>query len=203
MRLLTQVLLVCTCLLAEQAIADPLTDGKNAYAVGKYANALALFKPLAKQGNAEAQTSLGRMYAEGQGVRRDYPEAAKWFRLAAEQGNASAQQSLGVLYDKGQGVPKDYQEAMKWFRMAAEQGNASAQQNLSVMYSEGHGVPQDYVLALMWEYISASNAAIADSEGQTRLIEQPDTIAVRMSPKQIARAKGLATKCAANNLKGC
>jgi len=202
-QLLKQVLLVCACLLAEQVIADSLTDGKNAYVVGKYAKAEKLFRPLAKQGNAEAQTSLGRMYAEGQGVRQNYKEAVKWFRLAAEQGHASAQQSLGVMYDKGRGVPKDYNEAMKWFRLAAEQGNASAQQNLVVMYSEGHGVPQDYVLALMWEYISASNAAIADSEGQTQLIEQPNSVAMHMTTKQIAKARGLAGKCTVNQFKGC
>ena len=38
------------------------------------------------QGNADAQFSLGVLYAEGRGVPQDYVEAARWFRRAAEQG---------------------------------------------------------------------------------------------------------------------
>jgi len=52
---------------------------------GDHATALNKFLPLANQGNAEAQLELGLMYADGQGVPRDYKEAVKWFRLAADQ----------------------------------------------------------------------------------------------------------------------
>jgi uncharacterized protein len=47
------------------------------------------------------------MYYNGQGVRQDYTEAAKWTRKAAEQGNTPAQADLGILYWNGQGVQKD------------------------------------------------------------------------------------------------
>jgi len=40
----------------------------------------------AEQGDAGAQLSLGLMYAIGQGVPRDYAQAAAWYRKAAEQG---------------------------------------------------------------------------------------------------------------------
>ena len=33
------------------------------------------------------------MYLAGQGVRKNYSEAAKWLRLAAEQGSAEAQRT--------------------------------------------------------------------------------------------------------------
>ena len=81
----------------------------------------------ADQGDASAQYNLGVMYAEGQGVRKDDVEAAKWFRKAADQGLARAQYNLGVMYAEGQGVPKDYVEAEKWVREAADQGLALAQ----------------------------------------------------------------------------
>ncbi len=41
-------------------------------------------------GNADAQTALGTMYAQGQGAPQNYTEAAKWFRLAADQKEATA-----------------------------------------------------------------------------------------------------------------
>jgi hypothetical protein len=63
------------------------------------------------------------MYANGQGVPRDYVESVKWYRKAAEQGNANAQHGLGVMYHNGFGVERDDNEATKWFRKAAEQGH--------------------------------------------------------------------------------
>jgi len=54
--------------------------------------------PLAEQGHARAQASLGMMYAEGRGVIPDYKTAIKWHTLAADQGNALAQATLGILY---------------------------------------------------------------------------------------------------------
>src|SRR5450756_1554132 len=115
-QLLKQVLLVCVCLLAltGQAIADSLSDAKRAYHAKDFAKAASLYTPLAKQGNADAQTELGVMYDNGQGVTQDYKEAVKWFQLAANQGNAEAQANLGVKYDKGQGVPQDYALAYMW-----------------------------------------------------------------------------------------
>ena len=53
---------------------------------GEYTTAMRLFRPLANQGNAAAQTNLGLMYGTGLGVPMDYVEAMKWYRLAADQG---------------------------------------------------------------------------------------------------------------------
>jgi len=44
---------------------------------------------------AAAQSNLGLMYADGQGVAQNYAEAVRWCRLAADQGNAAAQSNLG------------------------------------------------------------------------------------------------------------
>jgi TPR repeat protein len=106
----------------------------------------------AASGEAAAQCGLGMMYAKGQGVPRDYAQAALWLRKAAEQGEAEAQDALGVLYGNGQGVPQDYAQAALWFRKAAEQGNANAQYNLGTWYEEGvnQGVPQDDTQAAFW-----------------------------------------------------
>jgi TPR repeat protein len=119
------------------AWAGPLEDGVAAYQRGDYATALRIYRPLAAQGNASAQSNLGLMYALGRGVAQNYAEAVKWFRLAAAQGDAGAQLTLGFMYDNGQGVTQDYAEAVKWYRLAAAQGLASAQYNLGVTYETG------------------------------------------------------------------
>ena len=108
-----------------------------------YATALKTIRPLAEQGDAEAQTYLGVMYVGGLGVQKDEKEAAKWFRLSAAKGNADAQCNLALLYVSGEGVAQDFKEAAKWYRLAADQGNARAQFSLGVMYSGGIGVAKD------------------------------------------------------------
>jgi TPR repeat protein len=59
---------------------------EDAYWRDDYATAFKECKPLADAGDARAQTNLGWMYAEGEGVEQDYKEAIKWFELTAEQG---------------------------------------------------------------------------------------------------------------------
>ena len=69
------------------------------------------FRLAAEQGDASAQTNLGLMYEQGDGVPQDDAEAAKWYRLAAEKGEARAQNNLAGMYYDGVGVPQDYAEA--------------------------------------------------------------------------------------------
>ncbi len=56
---------------------------EEAYDSGDYATALRLWRPLAEQGHADAQYSLGVMYNQGRGVPQDYVQAHMWFNLAA------------------------------------------------------------------------------------------------------------------------
>ena len=68
---------------------------------GDFATALGEFRPLAEQGDADAQYNLGVMYEKGKGVPQNYKTAVKWYRLSAEQGYASAQGNLGRMYARG------------------------------------------------------------------------------------------------------
>jgi uncharacterized protein len=106
---------------AASVAAEPFTDAANALHEHDYATALQLMRPPAEQGNADAQSILGGMYAYGWGVPQDYATAVSWYRKAAEQGDAGCQFDLGVMYDKGQGVLQDYVLAHMWFNLAAVQ----------------------------------------------------------------------------------
>jgi len=84
-----------------------------------YVTAEQLYRSLAEKGDASAQHSLGKMYENGQGVRRDPAEAAKWYRLAADQGHTGAQFYLGGMYASGDGVPRDYVQAYMWLDLSS------------------------------------------------------------------------------------
>ena len=63
--------------------AQDFYKGSVAAHSGDYVTALKQWLPLAEQGNASAQYSIGWMYGSGNGVAQDYAEALKWYRLAA------------------------------------------------------------------------------------------------------------------------
>ena len=88
------------------AQAQDWDKGAAAYDSGDYVTALQEFKPLAKQGNALAQTLLGAMYEHGLGVPQDHKEAVRLYGKAAEQGFAPGQTNFGAMYDQAKGVLK-------------------------------------------------------------------------------------------------
>ena len=65
-------------------------QGMRARNSGDHETALNILRPLAEQGDADAQVELGDMYSVGSVVPLDYVEAVKWFRKAADQGYANA-----------------------------------------------------------------------------------------------------------------
>ena len=107
---------------ANSVFGADFQKGWDASKKGDYATALKEWRPLAEQGDANAQSNLGWMYDNGLGVLEDDKEAVKWYRLAAGQGEASAQFHLGWMYAYGLGVFEDDKEAVKLYRLAAKQG---------------------------------------------------------------------------------
>jgi len=196
MRKLLLTMTLALLLGVETAPAGPFEDGSAAYQRGDYAEALKWYRLSAEQGNAGAQTNLGVMYDNGQGVGQDKAEAVKWYRLAAARGSAEAQYNLGEMYAEGQGVAQDYGEALTWYRQSAARGNADAQVNLGEMYVEGQGVAKDLVRAHMW--FNLGGAAGASDGGQDRIL-----IEAVMTPKQIAEANKLARECQQRNFRDC
>lgn len=168
------------------AHADPLRDAQAAYDRGLYARALEIWRPLAEQGNAEAQVGLANLYLGGYGATRDEAEAMAWFRKAADQGNASGQFSLGSLY-YGR---KDYGSAAPWYRRAAEQGHAIAQVRLGRMYAEGLGVGRDDAQAYKWFAVAATRSS--DNYARSNALQGRDSVAGRLTPNQRALGQKLA-----------
>lgn len=176
--------------------AQDVRLGRSAYASGNYSVALENLKPLAEQGDSSAQTYLGWMYRNGEGVPQDYAESIRWFRLSAAQGVAVGQYLVGDAYMKGEGVEKDYKEAIKWIRLAAEQAYSSAMYSLGEAYESGYGVDKDKIKAHMWFNLAAAQGFVF-SDGRR------DKIAENMKPSDLEEAQRLATICFSSEYKNC
>ena len=94
---------------------------------------------LAEQGDADAQTALGCLYAIGRGVPQDDSEAAKWFRLAAEGGDPVGQSSLGARTLTGEVSLKTTAKRSSGFGLPLNKG-MRRRSNLAIAYARGRGV---------------------------------------------------------------
>jgi len=124
-------------------IPNPVSDftqkdryklGLRWYQQGQYDIAKKMWKPLAENGDCDAEYALGLLYFNGLSVRKNRSTALEWWGRAAEQAQPQALNSLGVVYShqrvpyttldckKGCGEAKNLQEAYKWFGLAKEYG---------------------------------------------------------------------------------
>ena len=158
--------LVIVLMCASAVHAGDFEDGVKALDRKDYATALSKFRRAAQRGEARAQSMLGEMYANGQGVEPDFKEALRLYRLAAQNGDVKIQNTLGLIYQIGFGVEQSDKEAVRWWKLAAAQGNASAQFNLGSMYDNGQGVAQDYKEAVRWYKLAAAQG---DARAQGKL----------------------------------
>lgn len=71
-----------------------------------YARAVKLYCDGARLGDAEAQFSLGWMYANGRGVERDDGRAAYFFDLAAKQGHVQAERMRRLVGTPSSEIPE-------------------------------------------------------------------------------------------------
>jgi len=172
-RLMTVALLLG---LASPVAAGLYNDAATAYVRGDFQTALRILRPLAEQGDANAQFNLGVMYKRGDGVPQNTAEAAKWYEKAAGQGYAPAQYNLASLYEKGLGVPPDYPKAAGLYRAAAEQGLAEAENNLCGMYRNGRGVSQNDAEAAKWCLRSAEHGYTIAQYNLGRMYESGDGV---------------------------
>lgn len=172
LKTLAGLLFLCFCI---PVYAD-LESGVDAYKRGHYAAALEILRPLAEQGNVDAQFHLGLMYANGYGVTQDPQRAAEWFNKAVGKFDASAPFNIGVMYYDGQGAPKDRKIAAAWFLKAAQLGDREAQFNLALMYDRGDGVAANIHEAIKW-YEQAALQGVTEAQSTLGDIYIEDRVA--------------------------
>lgn len=133
---------VLVAFLAVPASAQSVKAGIDAWQRADYAGAVAIWRPLAQQGDPEAAFNLGQAYRLGRGVPLDLGAAQMWYQRAADKGSVDAQTNLGLLlFQNG-----DHAAGLKWLRRAAEQGDPRALLVYGTALYNGDGVPQDRLL---------------------------------------------------------
>ncbi len=108
-------------------------------------------KAQAAAGKVRAMYLLGKAYDEGDGVKQDYAEAAKWYEMATDKNDLVAPGKLAVLVAKGQGGEKqDYARARTLFLLSAQNGDRDSQMYLAFLLAGGLGGKKDYEGAATW-----------------------------------------------------
>ena len=92
------------------------------YMAGNYKTAFLEALKRGEEGDATAQTLLGRMYMEGYAVAIDGARAALWFGRAAKQGDPQAELRYGLLVFNGTYVPKDPSLGEEYIKKAVDAG---------------------------------------------------------------------------------
>ena len=166
-------------------------EGVAAIKQGDFATAVKELRTAADKGDVRAESLLGGMYLEGQGVPGNASLAAHWIGKAARSGWSPAQFQLGNMYRKGVGVPHDAVAAVEWYRKAAAQNLAAALLSLGAAYFYGEGVTRDYVQAHAWFTVALKGigARDADIARAKQGIAQSEA---RMSASEIGKARALA-----------
>lgn len=147
--------------LAAPISAQSVKAGIEAWQQANYAGAVAIWRPLAEKGDADAQFNLGQAYRLGRGVAINLSAAKTWFGRAAAKGHLDAQTTLGLLlFQNG-----DQPEGLKWLKQAAARGEPRALLVYGTALVNGDGVTQDPVLG--YAYVTRSAAQGLEPARQT------------------------------------
>jgi ankyrin repeat protein len=92
----------------------------------QFDKAAGLLKPMADNGNADAERLLANLYLNGLGVPEDHKLAAQWLERAAGQGNTDAMYELASLLADGDAP--DHAVIQQWLQRAAQAGHSLAKQ---------------------------------------------------------------------------
>jgi uncharacterized protein len=132
--------------------AQSVKAGIEAWQRSDYSAAVAIWRPLAEKGDADAAFNLGQAYRLGRGVATNLSAAKTWFERAASKGHVDAQATLGLLlFQNG-----DQAEGLKWLKAAAEQGEPRALLVYGTALFNGDSVTQDPILG--YAYVSRAAA---------------------------------------------
>ncbi|PHS59094.1 MAG: hypothetical protein COB17_00745 [Sulfurimonas sp.] len=128
-----------------------IEKANEAYNKKDFTTAFEIYAKLASEGNADAQTSLGYMYQNGQACEIDKQKAFKYYELGAEQKQAYALFNLAILYMNGlDGVEHDQFKAHDLHLQAAEREVPPAMYEVALMLERGLGCVQNYSEAAFW-----------------------------------------------------
>ena len=167
------------------ASGQSVRAGIDAWQKGDATGAVAIWRPLADQGDADAAFNLGQAYRLGKGVPLDLAKAQDMFERAARKGHVDAQTTLGLLlFQNGNRVA-----ALRWLKGAADVGEPRAMLVYGTALYNGDGVTQDPVTA----YALISRAAAQGlPPAQATLADMDAVMPIEQRQQGVALAKAMA-----------
>ena len=118
--------------------------------LGKTKDAIKFIQGLADNGDSDAAYYLGKMYLEGDVVKKNADKGVMLLQKAADLGNTKAMMEIarsGYIYAKDEA---EREKVFEWFHKAALKGNAEAEMIISYFYLTGYGCEDNKTLADMW-----------------------------------------------------
>jgi TPR repeat protein len=171
---------------AVPAAAQSVRAGIEAWQKGDTAGAVAIWRPLATKGDADAAFNLGQAYRLGKGVPLDLAQAQGWLERAARKGHVDAESTLGLLlFQNGNRIG-----AMRWLKLAADAGEPRALLMVGTAMYNGDGLPADPVTA--YAYVSRA-AAQGLAPAQATLADMDEVMPLEQRQKGVELAQKMAT----------
>lgn len=176
--------------------AQSVKAGIDAWQRSDYAGAVAIWRPLADKGDADAEFNLGQAYRLGRGVSTNLAAAKSWFELAATQGHIDAQTTLGLLLFQG----GNQAEGVKWLEKAAAKGEPRALLVYGTALVNGDSVTQDpvrgyaYVSRAAAQGLAPAKQTLAQLDQIMPLSDREKGVALALS---LSKRQGSATTAAA------
>lgn len=187
MRLNNLLTAALVALAAAPLSAQSVKAGIEAWQKADYARAVAIWSPLAENGDADAQFNLGQAYRLGRGVPTNLSRAKDWFERAASRGHVDALTTLGLLlFQNGEQV-----QGLKWLSQSAEQGEPRAMLVYGTALYNGDGVTQNPVLG--YAYVSRAAAqGLAPAKETLAQLDKLMSVGDRKKGVALAKAKAKA-----------
>lgn len=183
LKLLASGMTVALAMIGTSARAD-VKAGVDAWSRGDYPAAIKEWRPLAINGDADAQFNMGQAYKLGRGVPVDFKLAEGWYRKAAEQGHFQAEDNLGlILFQNG-----DRPKAMPYIEKSASRGEPRAQYVLGTALFNGDIVKKDWIRA----YALMTRASASGlNQASASLAQMDQFIPLEQRQKGLAMARDI------------
>lgn len=121
-----------------------ISIAQNAYSKTLLEKAATDLKTYAEQGEVSAMHTLGMLYYQGLGIRKDIPASKGWFEKAAKKGYAKSFYNLAMMYRRGIGTSQDFDKAYKYLTIAAVEKEPQMIYALGYFKYKGLGCDQNY-----------------------------------------------------------
>ena len=128
---------------------------------GRPEDAVPFLTAAAREGSADAQKQLGKLYLHGLGVQADFAQAVRWYEPSARNGDLESIMQLAEIFGAPESPLADQTQAVQWLLRAAELGHSTAQYELADRYESGNGTARSPENALRWYRKAAAGGSEA------------------------------------------